>query len=101
MAKEIKIQATNSGEVKNREHYMELADTGEELGGELIDMLSQHGASFEGLVIETYGLSKAWAALKAVARSKGYDASELFERLTLSFAKEMEGMLDEIKKEQK
>jgi len=101
MAKEIKNQATNSSEVRNREYCISLVKTGESLGEKLMDLLSQHGASFEGLVIETYAMSKAWAALKAIANSEGYDANELFEQLQPSFMTEMKELLSEFEEEQK
>lgn len=43
MAKEIKNQATNSSEVRNREYCISLVKTGEALGEKLMDLLSQHG----------------------------------------------------------
>ena len=95
MAKEIKLkQATTSSEVRNREYCVALMNTGEVLGNELIELLSQHGCSFEGLVIETYAMSKAWAALQAIAHSKGYDAEDLFKQLLPSFMKDMEGLVE-------
>ena len=102
MAKEIKLkQATTSSEVRNREYCVALMNTGEVLGNELIELLSQHGCSFEGLVIETYAMSKAWAALQAIAHSKGYDAEDLFKQLLPSFMKDMEGLVEELKEEEK
>ena len=102
MAKEIKMkQATTSSEVRNREYCVALMNTGEVLGNELIELLSQHGCSFEGLVIETYAMSKAWAALQAIAHSKGYDAEDLFKQLLPSFMKDMEGLVEELKEEEK
>ena len=102
MAKEIKLkQATTSSEVRNREYCVALMNTGEVLGNELIDLLSQHGCSFEGLVIETYAMSKAWAALQAIAHSEGYDAEYLFQQLLPSFIKDMEGFINEMEEEEK
>lgn len=102
MAKEIKLKpATTSSEVRNREYCVALMNTGEVLGNELIELLSQHGCSFEGLVIETYAMSKAWAALQAIAHSKGYDAEDLFKQLLPSFMKDMEGLVEELKEEEK
>lgn len=102
MAKEIKLkQATTSSEVRNREYCAALMNTGEVLGNELIDLLSQHGCSFEGLVIETYAMSKAWAAIQAIAHSKGYDAEDLFKQLLPSFVKDMEGIINEMEEVEK
>ena len=101
MAKEIKKKATTSGEVRNREFCIGLMKTGEVLGDELIELLSQHGSSFEGMVIETYAMSKAWAALQAIAHNEGYDAEDLFQQLLPSFMKDMEGLVDELEEEEK
>ena len=40
-------------------------------------------------------MAKAWAALKAIAKNKGFDAEELFERVVPSFAEEMESIVNE------
>ena len=102
MAKEIKLkQATTSSEVRNREYCVALMNTGEVLGNELIELLSQHGCSFEGLVIETYAMSKVWAALQAIAHSEGYDAEYLFQQLLPSFIKDIEDFINEIEEEEK
>ena len=102
MTKEIKLnQATTSSEVRNREYCIALMNTGEVLGNELIELLSQHGCSFKGLVIETYAMSKAWAALQAIAHSEGYDAEDLFQHLLPSFIKDMEGFINEMEEEEK
>ena len=101
MAKEIKLkQATTSSEVRNREYCVALMNTGEVLGNNLIELLSQHGCSFEGLVIETYAMSKAWAALQTIAHSEGYVAEDLFKRLLPSFIKDMEGFINEMEEKQ-
>lgn len=102
MAKETKKKkATTSSEVRNREYCVALMNTGEVLGNELIELLSQHGCSFEGVVIETYAMSKAWVALQAVAHSVGYDAEELFKQLIPTFTEDMEGIINEIEEEEK
>ena len=94
-------QATMSSEVRDREYFIALTNTGEVLGDELTELLSQHGCSFEGLVIETYAMSKAWAALQAIAHSEGYDAEYLFQQLLPSFIKDMEGFINEMEEEEK
>ena len=102
MAKKIKLKkAITSSEVRDREYCIALMNTGEVLGDELIDLLSQHGCSFEGLVIETYAMSKAWAALQAIAHSEGCAAEDLFNRLLPSFIKDMEGFINEMEEEEK
>jgi hypothetical protein len=102
MAKEIKMKKAATGSVVDKkEQFIALANTGEAFGNELIELLSQYGCSFEGLVIETYAMSKAWAALQAIAHSKGYDAEDLFKQLLPSFMKDMEGLVEELKEEEK
>lgn len=87
--KKSKKMATTSSEVRDREYCAGMAKTGEVLGDELIDLLSQHGESFESLVIETYALCKLWAAVKAVSDEMGFDFENLTKRLLPSFIKEM------------
>ena len=84
-----KQMATMSSKVRDREYCAGMAKTGEVLGDELIDLLSQHGESFEGLVIETYALCKLWAAVKAVSDEMGFDFDDLTQRLLPLFIKEM------------
>jgi hypothetical protein len=84
-----KKMATTSSEVRDREYCAGMVNTGEVLGDELIDLLSQHGDSFEGLLIETYALCKVWAAVKAVSDEMGFDFDDLTQRLLPSFIKEM------------
>ena len=101
MSKRDKKNATTSSEVRDRECCVALMKTGEVLGSELIDQLAQHGCSFDGLVIETYGMVKAWAALLAIAHSEGFDAEDLFNRLLPSFIKEAECLINEMEEEEK
>jgi hypothetical protein len=101
MAKKKKFKATTSSEERNREYCIALMNKGEELGNELIEQLSQYGCSFEGLVIETYAMSKAWSALQAIAHSEDYDAEELFKTLSPTFDEEMEGYVKDVEDEMK
>lgn len=101
MAKKQNMKATTSSEVRDRKYCIALMKKGEELGEELMELLSQYGCSFEGLVIETYAMSKAWAALQAIAHSEGYDAEDLFKELLPSFIKDMEGFIKELEEEEK
>ena len=102
MAKKNQMKrAATSGEVRNREFCIGLMKTGEVLGDELMEQLSQHGSSFEGLVIETYAMSKAWGALLAIAHCEGFDAEDLFERLLPSFVKDMEDCINATEEEEK
>ena len=96
MAKKNQMKkATTSSEVRNREFCIGLLKTGEALGKELMEQLSQHGSSYEGLIIETYAMSKAWGALLAIAHCEDFDAEDLFNLLLLSFIREMEGLINE------
>lgn len=101
MAKKQNMKATTSSEERNREYCIALMNKGEELGNELIEQLSQYGCSFEGLVIETYAMSKAWSALQAIAHSEGFDAEDLFKTLSPTFDEEMEGYVKEVEDEMK
>ena len=78
-----------------REFIKTMVMSGEVLGNQIAEMLSQYGSSMSGLLLETYAMAKAWAALKAVAKSKGFEAEELFERVVPSFAEEMEAIVNE------
>ena len=78
-----------------KEFIKMMAKAGEMLGNQLADMLAQYGSSMSGLLLETYAMAKAWAALKAIAKNKGFDAEELFESLLPSFTEEMEAIVNE------
>lgn len=78
-----------------REFIKTMVMSGEVLGNQIAEMLSQYGSSMSGLLLETYAMAKAWAALKAIAKSKGFEAEELFERVVPSFAEEMESIVNE------
>ena len=94
-----KKKATKRSEERDREYVIALANTGEKLGNELMDLLSEFGCSYEALIIETYAMSKAWGALKAIAHSAGYEAEDLFNYLLPTFTEEMEGVVNEMKNE--
>ena len=78
-----------------REFIKTMVMSGEVLGNQIAEMLSQYGSSMSGLLLETYAMAKAWAALKAIAKNKGFDAEELFENLLPSFTEEMEAIVNE------
>ena len=78
-----------------REFIKMMAKAGEMLGNQIAEMLSQYGSSMSGLLLETYAMAKAWAALKAIAKNKGFDAEELLESLLPSFTEEMEAIVNE------
>ena len=78
-----------------KEFIKMMAKAGEMLGNQLAEMLAQYGSSMGALLLETYAMAKAWAALKAIAKNKGFDAEELFESLLPSFTEEMEAIVNE------
>lgn len=91
--KKVNMQVGTNEEV--REFIKMMATSGEVLGNQLIGLLSVHGSSMEGLLLETYAMAKAWAALKAIAKHKGFCAEELFETLIPSFTEELESIVNE------
>lgn len=95
MTKKVRMKSNKVGKVRMEERYLAMINTGEELGSNIMEQLSEYGASFEGLVIETYALCKAWAALKAISESRGFDFEDLFESLLPSFVAEMRAALKE------
>ena len=78
-----------------KEFIKTMVMSGEVLGNQIAEMLSQYGSSMSGLLLETYAMAKAWAVLKAIAKSKGFEAEELFESLLPSFTEEMESIVNE------
>jgi hypothetical protein len=80
---------------KKQENLKEMVMTGEPLADTLMEILSLFGSSPEGLMVETYAMAKAWAALKAVAKSKNLDPVPLFEKLVPMFKEEMESAVNE------
>lgn len=86
--KQIEIQKEFENK-KRMERLAGLVRTGELLGNELITKLAEYGSSPEGLLIETYAISKAYGALRAIAEDKGLDVVEVFEWLLPSFLEEM------------
>ena len=73
---------------KKVESLIDLMELGEELGLDLIILLSQLGSSREALIVETYAIAKAHGALKAIAEDKGVDTDDLYEGLLPSFIEE-------------
>ena len=99
MAKETKGNATKV-EKFDSERFISMVTTGEALGNELMEQLSVCGQSFEGLVIETYALSKAWSALLAIGHRANIEVKSLFESLIPMFLMEMEEILDDFEREE-
>ena len=84
-----------TAEERKLKRFAKLMEQGEELGEDLMIMLSEFGSSMEGLIVETYALCKAHGALKAIAEDKGFDADNLYDALLPSFLEEMR---EEVKK---
>lgn len=99
MARVKKQKSAKSGKEGYSKLFVEMVEVGESLGNELIDSLSGYGSTFDGLVIETYAITKAWAALRAIAESEGFDAVDLSRRLLPSFLKEMQAIVKEVDEE--
>lgn len=84
-----KKKVVASNQVRD-EKLLAMIVAGEQLGVELMELLSQHGCSPQALLVETYAVAMLWASLKAVAYSEGYEPEELFEFLVPTFKEEME-----------
>ena len=89
MTKSKKTHGVKACKEKSKKHYLKLIKEGEMLGENLIIMLSEYGSSHDSLMIETYAMSKAFAALKAIAEDKGFESDLLFYKLLPSFIDEM------------
>jgi len=78
-----------TAEERKLKRFAKLMEQGEELGEDLMIMLSEFGSSMEGLIVETYAIAKAHGALKAIAEDKGVNTDDLYEGLLPSFIEEM------------
>ena len=87
--KKTKKMVVTNNQVLNEE-LTAMIEAGAGLGVELMQTLSEHGCSPEALIVETYALAMAYASLKAIAHSEGFEAEVLFECLVPSFKEEME-----------
>ena len=87
--KEIKKTVVKNNQVKNDE-LLAMMGAGEKLGIELMERLAKHGCSPQALIVETYALAMAYASLKAIAHSEGFEPEILFEFLEPTFKEEME-----------
>lgn len=99
MSQTNKNQATLSSKYE-KELKLVMALQGEELGSELMGLLSMFGSSFPGLVVETYALSKAYAALLVIAEDTGFDVNDLFAKLYPTFIGDMKKALAEAEAEE-
>lgn len=88
-------KAVYNSREKKVESLIDLMELGEELGEDLMIMLSEFGSSMEGLIVETYAIAKAHGALKAIAEDKGVNTDDLYEGLLPSFLEEMREALKE------
>lgn len=88
-------KAVSNSREKKVESALDLMELGEELGENLMIMLSEFGSSKEGLIVETYAIAKAHGALKAIAEDKGVNTDNLYEGLLPSFLEEMREALKE------
>ena len=86
-----KLQKTvvTNNQVKNDE-LLAMMGAGEKLGIELMERLAKHGCSPQALIVETYALAMAYASLKAIAHSEGFEPEDLFKFLVPTFREEME-----------
>ena len=92
-AKATKKSSTQDIKQKNLETMVK---HGEILSNVLIGNLSQYGNSLEGLLIETYAVCKAYAALKVIALDANWDNEPLFQKLLPWFIDEAKEILDEV-----
>lgn len=93
MAKFKNLKVAERNEEKKKENLFIMVNMGEEISTKLMEMLSKYGSSPEGLLAETYALSKAWAALKVVAEDKGFYPDDLFNKLLPWHIEEMKEAL--------
>ena len=100
MAKTAMLEATTTEKSSTQDEKQKNLETmvkyGEVLSNELIEMLSQYGNSYQGLCIETYAVSKAYATLKAIAQNANWDNEPLFQKLLPWFIDEAKQMVSEV-----
>ena len=103
MAKKVKLQAKATekiSEEKKKENLKIMVRNGEILSDVLIEHLSEYGNSLEGLLIETYAICKAYAALKVIALDADWDNEPLFQKMLPWFIDEAKKLLAEVKNEE-
>jgi hypothetical protein len=100
MAKKICLQAKatkkSSTQDMKQKNLEIMVKHGEILSNVLIENLSQYGNSLEGLLIETYAVCKAYAALKVIALDANWDNEALFQKLLPWFIDEAKEMVAEV-----
>ena len=102
MAKKVKLQAKATEKIsedKKKENLKIMVRNGEILSNVLIENLSQYGNSLEGLLIETYAVCKAYAALKVISLDADWDNEPLFQKMLPWFIDEAKELLAEVKNE--
>lgn len=99
MAKETNKKSNQVGEGRMKMNSAALVNTGAELGTELIGCMAGWGCSTEALMIETYAMGMAWAALKAMCKYKGYEPKDFFQLVADSYEDEMNEFIEEIEGE--
>lgn len=87
--KKTKKKVVKNNQVKD-ENLFVMVKAGEQLGVELMESLSKHGCSPQALLVETYALAMAYASLKAIAISEGFNPEDLFKFLVPTFEEDME-----------
>jgi hypothetical protein len=91
-------KAAKSGKVnqKHSKNTIDIVERGEVFGEAVIGILSLTATNWPGIGVATYGLAKAWAALKTVAKMQDIEVADLFSGLSDSFSKEFEEITTEI-----
>ena len=93
----LQAKATKKSSTQDEKKNLEtMVKHGEILSNVLIENLSQYGNSLEGLLIETYAVCKAYAALKVIALDADWDNEPLFQKLLPWFIDEAKEMLAEV-----
>ena len=88
---------TNSvGNESKKLSGIDLCKAGQNVGNQIISILSEWGSSKEGLIIETYAMGVAWAGLAAIAKDKGYDPTDLFLNIAESYEEDMNEIVKEV-----
>ena len=103
MAKKVKLQAKATEKIsadEKQKNLKSMVKHGEILSNVLIENLSQYGNSLEGLLIETYAVCKAYAALKVIALDADWDNEPLLQKMLPWFIDEAKELLAEVKNEE-
>ena len=103
MAKKVKLQAKATEKIsadEKQKNLKSMVKHGEILSNVLIENLSQYGNSLEGLLIETYAVCTAYAALKVIALDADWDNEPLFQKMLPWFIDEAKELLAEVKNEE-